>query len=1348
MSFHLLDSADLAASLRAAALLPPQLGVLPAGRIELNEAIDLDLWDRSLRLRARPGCTLVLNASLHLAAELLELEGLQVEGPGGLRLEATELRVNSLSSKGAALEFWAELQDLVDVDVSAVQAAPALDLRGSTVTASGLDILNNQGGTSVLASVLRVEDLRQRGVSGATVTGLRLRNPTLRLSVPDLQTPAEAEALRLSLSAVDGVQEVWINLPKQEVDLRHNRQLATLNHLRTCVETVLGQPHATPVALPTPSLQLSDLRISQLQATGACSGLKVEAEGTFSLSSLSLTDLAGDTVLGLSVHGKEACSLVDLRIQNLTAQSGAALGLLLHADHPHLRGLTVTRVQGLPAAGLILRGGAPDLEGARVAEISGGGALGVGIFCPPGLLPLRVADLSVEAVSGTASLAAEDLAATEASSVWEDWDGKLPLPAPVRLYGLLISAPVLPDDAVLDEGEPAAILLQDLVLRRIGGTALQVAAALRPLQVRRTEIVQAARGALIASDSSFWTAGSFHQLREGLLVGPGELFFYNSVFTSITDNQALRLGSESRLAGGGGLYAELGGSLWRSLPTAGVYLSAPAGAAPISVETGAIPPSSSIDLRPNPAMPASVAVAGEASVHPHIGAWAPSQSQAKLAEDPLRTPLSEAPKPVALPPVDSLAHDYPRLLALLLQRARTTMPAWEQRDAADLTTTLFEAYAYRLDQLAWAQERVLTESTLETARLRRSVEDHARVLDCLPDPGLSACTLVRMSLDLSRLSGLTKDLLVAQEVRDLLDTSQTNAVSDPAERERQIHGRVREALGRVGLLNPPLVLPGQSLLTNEAGAEDLLVFATEQRLEWHWDLHRMRLLTGVAAGSTSAVLALEASATRLDTVLEGRWLLFVDPKSDQRHPVRVTRARRTAAGVEIFWDPRRPLPVALGGLDRGTLAEAAEVWGNVGVAWHGLPLAAPDQEPEDPLPIQRWLHMLKVELSGAPGLEVPVPLSPLSRQATGLPFPGEGPRSGTLCLRVQVEEDVWTQVDDLSTADPSDEVYVLRTGADGKPVLRFGDGVNGASLPRRPLTLSFSLTLGLGAAGNVRTGAVCRLLQPGAPEGGDLDPARRLGGLPGPGRLEALRALVQISSCIPAEGGRDPEALERLRYRAPLSIRTPLSAVAPRDYERILLRMPEVAGVRARVRHGVTRPVVRVTVLLRDDDQLDPAERLRRFSRVRRQLEEIRLLGVDVELVPPAWVHLHLALEVEAEAHTAATSLRDAVRTALAGNGGALDPDSLGLGGDVHLSKLYEAVLAVPGVSSVVFRRLARAPTQLLDPHAVFPLGGNLDAPNLITQGVLPVGPEEVATLRRLSEGDGILDIQISGGLR
>ena len=119
MSFHLLDSVDLAASLRAAALLPQQLWMLPAGRIELNETISLDLWDRSLRLQARPGTTLVLNQSLQLSAGLLELEGLAVEGPGSLRLEAGSQQPLELRDRRSRLHLLASARGGRRADPSA-----------------------------------------------------------------------------------------------------------------------------------------------------------------------------------------------------------------------------------------------------------------------------------------------------------------------------------------------------------------------------------------------------------------------------------------------------------------------------------------------------------------------------------------------------------------------------------------------------------------------------------------------------------------------------------------------------------------------------------------------------------------------------------------------------------------------------------------------------------------------------------------------------------------------------------------------------------------------------------------------------------------------------------------------------------------------------------------------------------------------------------------------------------------------------------------------------------------------------------------------------------------------------
>src|SRR5690606_27673317 len=145
--------------------------------------------------------------------------------------------------------------------------------------------------------------------------------------------------------------------------------------------------------------------------------------------------------------------------------------------------------------------------------------------------------------------------------------------------------------------------------------------------------------------------------------------------------------------------------------------------------------------------------------------------------------------------------------------------------------------------------------------------------------------------------------------------------------------------------------------------------------------------------------------------------------------------------------------------------------------------------------------------------------------------------------------------------------------------------------------------------------------------------------------------------------------LERVRYRAPLALARPLSAVRPEDHARVARALPEVIAATARAVPGPLRPVIRVTVLLAGDDTLDDAERLRRWAVVRKALEDARLIGFDVATVPPRWVPLDLDLVVDAAPHAEAGALRDAVIASLAGDGGLLDPSPrAGLGGDVHLA--------------------------------------------------------------------------------
>src|SRR6185503_11019056 len=152
--------------------------------------------------------------------------------------------------------------------------------------------------------------------------------------------------------------------------------------------------------------------------------------------------------------------------------------------------------------------------------------------------------------------------------------------------------------------------------------------------------------------------------------------------------------------------------------------------------------------------------------------------------------------------------------------------------------------------------------------------------------------------------------------------------------------------------------------------------------------------------------------------------------------------------------------------------------------------------------------------------------------------------------------------------------------------------------------LRFELAIGAGRGGNVGEGVLGRLLYV------PVDTTR--GPLTGwlfREDMDVIRGLLAVDNPIAAIGGRDPEPGHRMAYRAPLLAARPLSAVTAEDYERVARALPDVAGAHARVVAGSVRPVMRVTVLLRDEDTLDPDERLRRWASVRAALEHARLLG-------------------------------------------------------------------------------------------------------------------------------------------
>jgi predicted phage baseplate assembly protein len=108
----------------------------------------------------------------------------------------------------------------------------------------------------------------------------------------------------------------------------------------------------------------------------------------------------------------------------------------------------------------------------------------------------------------------------------------------------------------------------------------------------------------------------------------------------------------------------------------------------------------------------------------------------------------DKPRPLPDGPViDYLSRDYGSLRQQLLDRLTLTLPDWTERHEADVGITLVELLAYAGDLLNYRLDAVGTEAFLDTARLRRSVRRHARLVDYRMHDGAAARAFVCLDVD-------------------------------------------------------------------------------------------------------------------------------------------------------------------------------------------------------------------------------------------------------------------------------------------------------------------------------------------------------------------------------------------------------------------------------------------------------------------------------------------------------------------------------------------------------------------------------------------------------------------------
>ncbi len=96
------------------------------------------------------------------------------------------------------------------------------------------------------------------------------------------------------------------------------------------------------------------------------------------------------------------------------------------------------------------------------------------------------------------------------------------------------------------------------------------------------------------------------------------------------------------------------------------------------------------------------------------------------------------PETVEEPEIDYLSKDFNSFKQLMLDRLSVIMPAWTERNPADVGIVLVELLAYAADHLSYYQDAVAGEAYLGTARRRVSMRRHARLLDYPMHDGTNA----------------------------------------------------------------------------------------------------------------------------------------------------------------------------------------------------------------------------------------------------------------------------------------------------------------------------------------------------------------------------------------------------------------------------------------------------------------------------------------------------------------------------------------------------------------------------------------------------------------------------------
>lgn len=665
--------------------------------------------------------------------------------------------------------------------------------------------------------------------------------------------------------------------------------------------------------------------------------------------------------------------------------------------------------------------------------------------------------------------------------------------------------------------------------------------------------------------------------------------------------------------------------------------------------------------------------------------------QLSLVRDAAATPTADTSGEdggPTLPPSSYQAKDYESFSRLLQDRMRLTVPAWQERHAADVGMMLVELLAHAGDTLSYYQDAVSAEAYLGTARRRTSLRRHARLLDYTVHEGCNArvwmhVALPEEQLELELPAGTAFFTALPQPPRSAWDVQ-------PPENHPCFESLSSARLHVEHNAFQPYTWGARTTLLPQ-GATSATLVGHHARLH-AGDVLLLEALRHPTTGWPEDVDPTHRQAVRLNAPP----VLDEDP---------LTRTRLT----HVSWYPEDALPFALA---LGTTPDGeplSQVLGNLVLADSGRTQPAVQVVVEADGTARVPLGGLRV-VSHEPFPEPLLRALPASETLT------QRPRQAVPSVRVfelRPGRDIeWSPRHELLSSGRFERHFVAEVNDGDDLVLRFGDGDFGR---RPPPGTRLRVTYRTGHEHLANVGAD-RLVR--------MDPGFA-------GRVDAVR------NPLPACGGVGPEDAERVRRDAPHYFRTQERCVTDEDYVTLAKRVPGVRAAALYLAWNGSWHIARVHVL--PDEGRTPTSRL--LERVRRYLSAHRLIGIEVETRPPELVPLDIALSVGVQPGHSPGTVRRALEREL-GSGTLEDgrlaffhPSAFGFGQPVYLAPLIARAASVTGVAWVDATRFER--------------WGQDESSELDSGRILP-GPTEVIQVEGgPGRPDlGLVDITVTGGSR